>query len=492
MPTPQPANLLRGDAVRLGLVGQTDTLNPITDNNAALRQLTPLLFDSLLMVDPQTARLQPGLAQSWEYSANGRRVSFQLFPNLTWSDGTPLTAAAIADSLEATRHPALLAFSNIAAPDDETLTLTFTTVDCAAVTNLALLPLLPASEITATIPMGSGPFLAAAWSENKRSLTLIQNQHYWGNRPLLDGVNIRFFQEEEAVMALSEGQFDAVGPFPAPTPPNFPGFTDLTYPAPQMVYLAINYDPKNGEPVAPEVRQALLLAPDRETILAEALRGDGQLLAGPLLPNHWAANPNLSLPDYDPEAARQLLAGAGLRDRDGDGWLELNGERVEIGIRLNGQNALHQNLGWLLSSYYRDLGLFVRAEGVAFDSVVDDLFTHDFNLAIFSWPFLPEPDQRLFWHTTENHVGLGLNFTSYNNPHLDELLDEAVSVPGCELADRAEIYADLQQILAEERPVDFLLTPNHHLLVGSRLQGVSPGPFAPFTWNVLTWYLESE
>ena len=61
-----------------------------------------------------------------------------------------------------------------------------------------------------------------------------------------------------------------------------------------------------------------------------------------------------------------------------------------------------------------------------------------------------------------------------------------------EAAKRAEIYADIQQTLAEERPVDFLLTPNRHLLVANRLQGVGPGPFAPFTWNASRWYLEDE
>ena len=133
------------------------------------------------------------------------------------------------------------------------------------------------------------------------------------------------------------------------------------------------------------------------------------------------------------------------------------------------------------------MGLLARAESVPVDSVIDDLFTHDFDLAIFSWPILPDPDQRLYWRSTENTEGSGLNFTSYNNPELDGLLDKAVAIPGCAEAERAEIYGQIQQILARERPVDFLLAPNRHLLVANRLQGLQPGPFAPFTWNVSGW-----
>jgi peptide/nickel transport system substrate-binding protein len=399
----------------MGLVGRLDSLNPITSNNAPLRELTSLLFDSLLRVDPQSGRLQPGLAQSWEYSPDGRRVTFHLPDDLRWSDGTPLTAADLAASLTATRHPALQAFSRLDASGDNELVLTLAQIDCAAVTNLAVLPLLPSAEITATVPRGSGPFKVA--DRGERSLTLTPNPTFWGEEPLLDELIIRLLDSNDDLpVALSEGQFDLIGPLQGPLPVvDTPGFNKLVYPAAQMVYLAINYDPKNGEPLPSEVRQALVLALDRPAILEELSSEAGYLLAGPLLPRHWAASPELSLPDYDPEQARQLLAQAGLRDTDGDGWLDQYGERLELGIRLNGQNGLHQNLGWLLSSYYRDIGVFVRAEGVAFDSVVDDLFTHDFYLAIYSWPLLADPDQRPYWHSIENTVGLGLNFTSYHN-----------------------------------------------------------------------------
>ncbi len=488
-PTPLPAS---GTAI-LGLLGQPDSLNPITGHGPALQALTPLLFDSLLRVDPQTAALQPGLAERWEYSANGQQVIFHLPPDLTWSDGKPMTAAAVAAGLTATRHPALDAFAEIETPDDRTLVLTFAGIDCAAVANLALLPLLPAAEITRTVPAGSGPFVPTTWPPETRSLILIPNPTYRGPASELDGIIVRFLWQEEVAIALSEGQFDLVGPLPGPIPEiSASQFTDVAYPAPQVIYVAINYSPKNGEALPAEVRQALQVAPDRAAMLAEALSGDGQLLAGSLLPDHWAANDDLRPPPYDPAAARSLLARVGLRDSDGDGWLDQNGKRLELGIRLNGQNELYQKLGWLLSSYYRDLGLFARAEGVPVDSVIDDLFTHDFDLALFSWPLLPEPDQRPFWHSTENTEAVGLNFVSYDNPRVDRLLERAVDVPGCDVGSRARIYADVQETLAEERPADFLLAPNQHLLVGERLQGLEPGPFAPFTWNVTDWYLSEE
>jgi ABC-type transport system substrate-binding protein len=95
----------------------------------------------------------------------------------------------------------------------------------------------------------------------------------------------------------------------------------------------------------------------------------------------------------------------------------------------------------------------------------------------------------MFWQTTENVEGVGLNFTSYSNPELDGLLDQAVVSPGCNPEEQAATYAQVQQIIHEDRPADFLFAPNHHIYVSDRLQGVAPGPFAPITSNVTGWYM---
>ncbi len=481
-----------GGTALVGMVGHPQTLNPITEPSQVLRQLTPLLYSSLLTVDPETAELQPGLAEAWAYSPNGKRVTFTLPPNIQWSDGTPLTAADIVESWQASQHPALRAFSQITALNKQTLRLTFLAIDCAAMTQLALLPLLPAEQILEPIPLGNGPFTVAEWSENRRTLKLTANPNYHAQAPYLDALTLRFMAEDELNLAVSEGQFDAVGPIPAEQMSSltYGELTDLAYAEAQLVYIALNFEPRNEPPLLPLVRQALLSALDREEILTQALAGDGQLLAASLLPEHWAANNTLSPPAYDPKTARNLLAKAGLKDSDDDGWLDKNGKRVNLAVQLHGNEPLHQRIGWLVASYYRELGLFARAESISSDILLDNLFTHDFDQAIFRWPMLADPDQRVFWHSRENKEGEGLNFVSYHNSQLDIWQEDAVSVAGCQLDDRADIYQEIQSTLHKDRPVDFILTPNQHVLVDSQLQGLKPGPFTPFTWNVTKWFLK--
>jgi peptide/nickel transport system substrate-binding protein len=478
----------------LGLPGRPASLNPVIEHHPALRQITPLLFESLLTVHPTTAELRPGLAESWQYSADGRQVTFSLPAELRWSDGTPQTAAGIAAALQATQHPDLLKFSEIVAEDDQTLVFKFLDIDCAAVTTLATLPLVPADHVESDQPVGSGPFIVADSESSQSGLSLIRNPYYHATPPLLERVIIRFLNPDTLPVVLSEGaaQFHIIGPM-ADSLDLPDGFTRLSYPTAEMVYVAINEAPHNDEPLPPPLRRALLMALDREVIITELFAGEGTILAGSLLPGHWAASGDvLSPPDYSPDEARSLLAQIGLRDDDWDGWLEREGNRLQLSIRLNGHNDLHQRLGWLVSSYYRDLGLFARAESVPPDSVIDDLFTHDFTLAIFRWPIFPDPDQRAYWHSQANEVGLGLNFTSYNNPQVDQLLKQGASVPGCQPAARAGFYAEVQKILAEERPVDFVVAPHQHIMKAKQLAGVEPGAFVPFTWNASEWYLQEE
>ena len=144
-----------------------------------------------------------------------------------------MTAESIVESLQATEHPAVGSFGAFEADDDQTLTLKFINIDCGAVTTLAQLPLLPAPQILGAMPMGSGPFMVENWSEDKRTLSLTRNPNYHAEAPQMSELTVRFIPEKEIDIALSEGQFDAVGPFQFNLPNPMPGYLrDIAYPAP--------------------------------------------------------------------------------------------------------------------------------------------------------------------------------------------------------------------------------------------------------------------
>ncbi len=68
------------------------TFNPITENEESSIDIIRLMFASMLGFDAPSQEVEPGLADWWTNSPDGKTWTFHLRKNLRWSDGAPLTA----------------------------------------------------------------------------------------------------------------------------------------------------------------------------------------------------------------------------------------------------------------------------------------------------------------------------------------------------------------------------------------------------------------
>ena len=84
-----------------------------------------------------------------------------------------------------------------------------------------------------------------------------------------------------------------------------------------------------------EVRQALLLASDRQKIIDQILDGQAMLANGPVMPLSWAYEANAPQYAYDPAQAIALLEKAGWKDEDGDGVREKGDLRLQFALLTN-------------------------------------------------------------------------------------------------------------------------------------------------------------
>ncbi|MFQ5578452.1 MAG: ABC transporter substrate-binding protein, partial [Anaerolineae bacterium] len=258
--------------------------------------------------------------------------------------------------------------------------------------------------------------------------------------------------------------------------------------APLLTFVAFN----TGDDIlgAATVRQALSHAVNRTQILQTAFGGFGTLAAGILPPAHWAANPDLPIPGYDPALAAAMLNAAGLTDGDGDGWRDLpGGGPWQPAIRVEAGNRTEEAAALLVAGDYRRIGVQAQAEPVPFETLIDDLLTHDYQAAVYSLPVPATLDRRARWHSDQIEAEFGLNLAAYANPQVDGWLDAANTVRHCAPEARAALYRQIQAQLVEDRPVDFLVAPTYFVVVKESLAGVAPGPFAPLTWNAASWDL---
>src|SRR6266404_6472323 len=81
---------------RAGLVilngAEPESLDPVIVTGVPEMRLVHSLFEGLVRLDPRTGKASPGLAESWEQSANGRTYTFHLRSNAVWSTGEPIVA----------------------------------------------------------------------------------------------------------------------------------------------------------------------------------------------------------------------------------------------------------------------------------------------------------------------------------------------------------------------------------------------------------------
>ncbi|MCE0763802.1 ABC transporter substrate-binding protein [Pseudonocardia kujensis] len=266
---------------------------------------------------------QPGLATSWAQTADPRTWRITLRPGVTFHDGTPLTPAAVVTALSwvagVTAPPRAVKGIGLRAAEDGPSAVTVTTtapdpilpLRLSSVNTAILAPSAYTGGPPAVVGTGTGPMRLVA-TDGTQSATLERNEAYWGGRPQLAKVSVRYVTDPAArALALRAGDVDVAQGLPESALLEFTpgsGYDDRTVAAPRTVSLKLNQSAAPFSDV--RVRRAVAKAIDR-TALAE------QALAGSALPASELFGPAVAWGSQDPppapdlQGAKDLLAQAG-------------------------------------------------------------------------------------------------------------------------------------------------------------------------------------
>ncbi len=157
---------------------------------------------------------------------------------------------------------------------------------------------------------------------------------------------------------------------------------------------------------------------------------------GPISPNSWAYNPNVKNYDYDTAHARELFEPNKI-----DSINLAVGDRRLLTVAENIKNHWENTLG--------------LKTNITIENQID---TENFD-TILTYATIPhDPDQYLFWHSTQTKS----NLTKLDNSRIDKLLEEGRFV--IDPLERKNIYQDFQKFLLEESPAIFLSYPNTYTI----------------------------
>lgn len=476
------------------IAGRPRNINPLfSDFNDADQDLCALIFSGLTLNDAN-GEARPALAQSWDVSEDGLIYTFMLRQDVKWHDGTPFTARDVFATISLIQSvgfqgpPALVDIwrhVNIQVNGDYTVTFLLNEpyAPFLSYTSLGILPAHVIEKIQQwpdaafnAHPIGTGPFRVRQIDQARGLVTLEPFPDYYGPKPKLGRVDLHFYPTELAALAAyQKGEVLGVARVPADKLAEARKLEGLTlYATPMSGFNALYLNLRNPLFQQKEVRQALLLALDRQRIIDRALDGQGLVAHAPLLPNNWAYNRFVRKYTQDAEAARALLAQAGWRDANGDGVLEKGGAKLEFAI-MAADNPTHIHVIEEITREWAAVGVKANPQVTGFSGLARDfLRPRKFDAIYIEWRDpSSDPDLYSLWHSTRISDE-GQNYASWQNRDADELLEDARRTTDPDR--RAQLYARFQDLFADQVPAILIGYPIYVYAVDKRVQNVQLGP----------------
>ena len=482
-----------GGTVVIAAGSDLDFANPLVSADQWTTDLLRFaVFTPLIRYGPEL-EYEPALAESWELEGD-TAVTFHLRRDVRWHDGPLTTAHDVLFTFERARNPET-GFPNsdyfgrwTRGEVLDSFTVRFAFEPHAEplagwpftpVVPEHLLDTVPAAAMRQAAynraPVGNGPFRFVSQRANDRWV-FERNPDYpeaLGGPPLLERLVWRVIPENAAQMAeLRAGEADIVlqpRPEEALALGERDGFRVVVKPSRQFSFIAWNG--QRAELSDPRVRRALAMAIDREAIVEAFRSGYGEIVSGPVMPSHWSHDPDLAPLPHAPDSAVALLAEAGIRDRDGDGVLDLSdGSPFAIQLKLPAGSDYNRDIGEAVRGDLEAIGVRATTRPTEFGTLVADVTSPErrFDAFLLGWA----GDFRLDLRDTFHSEGLEgpYQFASYANPELDSLMDRATAEPDREVA--RPLWRRAQRILRDEQPWTVLFYQTDALVLRDRLQGV--------------------
>ncbi|HET6278445.1 MAG TPA: ABC transporter substrate-binding protein [Candidatus Polarisedimenticolia bacterium] len=480
---------------------EPSTLSFVSLDAYAVR-VNRLIGDALIDHDADL-EVVPRLARAWEFSPDGRVLTFHLRPGVRFHDGTPLSSADVRFTYERVLDPechavgrldAFLSVERVEAPDPLTVRVTYRAPYAPALRAWEV-PILPAhlyggggcaDSPLNRAPIGSGPFRFLSWEAGQR-IVLEANADYWGGRPAIDQFLFQIIPSQEtSLQALLAGEVD----YSLLTPEQWEAhgarasfarrFATLRYTPLFHYYIAWRGDGSNRLFADPAVRRALTLALDRQGYVRSVLRGLGEVASSPFHPGVAGAGEALPTIPYDRAAAAALLDGAGWRLDPESGLRTSNGVpfRFELLVYAGGRD--HLQFSQVAQENLREIGIDMTIQRLDWQALLTRLRSGDFQAALSGVEPGLDPDS-VYGMLHSSQIDGGQNYAALRDDLVDRLLEEGRRT--LDPAAREALYRRLAERVRELEPYSFLFYPAVEGALARHVAGVQASP-----QGILGWY----
>ncbi|MCE5251969.1 ABC transporter substrate-binding protein [bacterium] len=426
---------LASDPPSLDLIHATDT----SSANVVFK-----IFEGLVDQDPETLKIVPGLAESWNISADGLIYTFNLKKGIRFHNGREVTSADFRYNFERCLTPKNISerswvlapikgakemlagtattLAGMETPDDYTVILhleepfsPFLAYLSMEVGRVAAREGIEADKYTL---IGTGPFKFISWEHDIR-VSLEANEDYHGGEVGIKRLDFEIIPDVGvAFQKFVNGELDLVDEIP-------PGQLKLIqerYPESVRMWSFLRNEYIGFNHTRPpfkdnlKLRQAFCWAVDRKSITEDLLEGAALPANSILPPGIMGKDDTIEGYGYDLEKAKKLLAEAGYPEGKG---------LPELTLWYN-TNELHQQVAQIVQSSFRKIGVNIRLRSLDWPAYLKACESFEPDLFRMGWVAdIPDADNFLYILLDSKQRGAPGNYSGYSNPEFDRLVEEA-------------------------------------------------------------------
>lgn len=498
--------------VRSGLVycseGSPESFNPqLVTSGTTIDAISQQLYDRLLDIDPATGELLPGLAKSWQVSADGQHYQFVLRDNVQFHQteyfkpSRPLTAEDVVftfNRIMQVSHPFHYQgggnypffqsvdwaglVDSVTAIDQQTVMFQLSRPDSSFLSNLAtdfaaILSAEYANQLTASgaqwhidrYPIGTGPFRFKEYQKDVL-IRYYRHRNYWREPAKPEQLVFDIVPNNARRMAkLFTHECDVVA---------FPRVSEL-----KLISQRPDVDVQESTSMNvgfwafnttkppfdnAKVRKALAMAINREAILQAVYFSHATAAHSVLPPTSWAYNADLPQLPYDPAKAKALLQEAGF----GQG---LNMDIWAMPVqRLYNPNAL--KMAELMQADLAKIGVRATVVSYEWNSFRRKLSDGEHDSVLIGWSAdNADPDNFFRPLLSCSAATTGTNRANWCDSNFDRLISQALLT--ADQKQRRSYYLAAQQYLAEQMPLLSIAHSQRFQAISSDISGVAINPY---------------
>lgn len=478
-------------SVIIGQSSEVANLNPMIQPRTPDSNVQCMIYSFLVMPD-ENLNYVGDLADSWDISDDGTVYTFHLKEGVKWHDGEDFNADDVVFTLTSLAAPTYNggndgrvmsivgaadyqagnadSVSGIKRVDDYTVELTLEAPNAAFLSNMytSILPEhILAGEDPGTWgqddfnrnPIGTGKYKFVEWKAGQY-ITLERNEDYYGEKPSIKNVTVQFGDDTTLIAALLNGEIDVLYNLAASEIENveaMDGVSVYNYEQMTVSYIGLNQLVDSLSDL--RVRQALSYGLDKQT-LVDTIYGDGNAyVCDDVFPsNHWSHSENVTVYEYNPEKAKELLEEAGYTMNDSTGYYEKDGQTLHLTYDMTSSTD-GKSIAALIQQQWKEIGVEMEVIEQDFATLAytkllpgeatEETTAESFQCYTLGFGVEADPEEYNEYFSTSTGAG-SWNFIHYSNAEVDQLFKDQLLMTDPD--ERAECFHKIAELISQDIP----------------------------------------